>query len=295
VVTPLGYEAGLSAELPVTVIGGDTVAAEFALDCIGATGSPRSMGFWKHQVGVATGGPGQAHIDAATVCEYLDVIDAHFNSNAINEVGIYVAPSSGTCEGKLDVAKELLNFRGNVGMRARARQHLMALLFNVAAQYVSLTEIVSNDGATMSQAVTFCDHLIDETAGDHETARSVAATINGGLMVAAGVIPLDTDDIAYTRPRLAELTLRVSPNPGGSHGYTMSFGMPIAGLAELVVYNVAGRRIATLVSGDVEAGRRQVIWAGRASDGRQLSHGVYFARLTTPAGSRTAKFVHLAQ
>lgn len=45
----------------------------------------RSIGFWKHQAGVATGGNGKAEIDGATLCDYLDLIEVHFNNNMIND------------------------------------------------------------------------------------------------------------------------------------------------------------------------------------------------------------------
>ena len=34
-------------------------------------------------------------------------------------------------------------------------------------------------------------------------------------------------------------------------------------------------------------------WDGRDADGARMPRGIYFARLTTPAGVRTARFVLL--
>jgi len=90
---------------------------------------------------------------------YLDLIEGHFNSNEINQVAIYEPPGSGLCEDQLLVAKELLNLRGQQETVTRARQHLMALLLNSAAQYLHLTDVISIDGATVTQAITYCDHL----------------------------------------------------------------------------------------------------------------------------------------
>jgi hypothetical protein len=106
------------------------------------------MGFWKHNVGVATGGNGAAQIDATTLCSYLDLTAVHFNSNEINQVIVYQPPASGVCSDKLQVARVLLDLQGNVAMIARARQQLMSLLLNVAAGYISQTQVISFDGAT---------------------------------------------------------------------------------------------------------------------------------------------------
>ena len=49
------------------------------------------------------------------------------------------------------------------------------------------------------------------------------------------------------------------------------------------VYDVRGKRVATLLEGEVPAGVHSVNWNGRAGDGRRLPSGVYVVRL---AGSR---------
>ena len=294
IVRPLGYGIA-SDDIAVTVVGGSTATADFALTCMTVASNPRGSGYWKHQVGAATGGRGNAQVDGATLCTYLDVIEDHFNNNAINEVAVYLPPASDLCPDKLDAVKDLLNLRGNVGTLARAKQQLVTLLMNVAAQHIGLTEVISDDGATVSQAITFCDNLIDDAAGDHNTAKSVAATINGGGIVEAGVITLGTPDIAYAKPQFADLPLRVSPNPGGGQAYTFSFGMPLSGPATLEVYNVAGRRITTIQSAYLEAGQPRISWVGRNANGGRIGRGVYFARLTTPEGTNTVKFIHLSR
>ena len=88
--------------------------------------------------------------------------------------------------------------------------------------------------------------------------------------------------------------LAVFPSRSGySRDYTFSFAIPVAGPASLDVYNVAGRKVATVASGEMPAGQRQITWQARDSDGRRISRGLYFARLTTPQGTKTTKFVHL--
>ena len=48
----------------------------------------------------------------------------------------------------------------------------------------------------------------------------------------------------------------------------------------LRVYDVAGRRVATLIDELVQAGRRDVTWSGLSNDGGRLSSGVYFVQFT---------------
>ncbi|MFH1374294.1 MAG: FG-GAP-like repeat-containing protein [bacterium] len=274
IVTPLGYYVSPEV-IATTIVGGDTVNVDFALTCVEITASPRTIGFWKHQVGVATGGKGSAQIDAATLCSYLDLIEAHFNGNAINQVIIYQPPISGSCDDKLQAAKELLNLKGNVGMTARAKQQLMALLLNVASGKLSQTEIISVDGATVTQAITYCDNLIDDPVGDHETAKTICDEINNNRQVAAGVIPLSIANIAYKQAEIP-VTYGLTQNyPNPFNPITeISFALPIASEVKLQVFNVMGQVVATLADRHYEAGIHTVTW-----DGSDVASGVYLYRL----------------
>ena len=60
---------------------------------------------------------------------------------------------------------------------------------------------------------------------------------------------------------------------------TLAFELPASGSVELSVYNAAGKRVATLLDGHAEAGRRSVRWRGVDDAGRPVASGVYFFRL----------------
>jgi len=62
---------------------------------------------------------------------------------------------------------------------------------------------------------------------------------------------------------------------------TLEFSLAQAGHATLEVFDVAGRRVATLVDADLEAGTHRADWRPQ-----RMRSGVYFARLS--AGGRTA-------
>jgi len=287
-VAPLDY-ASVSNDLPAN---GCSAPVDFELQCRPATGTVQSMGFWKHEVGVATGGNGHAQISPATLCSYLDLIAAHFNSNLINQVIVYQPPASGVCADKLQVARVLLDLQGNAGMLARARQQLMSLLLNVAAGDISQTKVISADGATVSQAITYCDNVIDSPTGNYERAKTIADTINNGMMVPAGMIPLSTAQIAYRRG-MEGMSFRAMPGGGGA-ARDFHFMTGARGPVSLRIYDVSGRLVAELYRGDMEAGPHSVSWNGRSSSGAVIARGVYFARLQTPRESPTIKVLELA-
>jgi len=288
VVTPLDY-AATAQDLPANSCAS---SADFGLTCVTATGTPQSMGYWKHEVGVATGGNGHGQLSPATLCSYLDLIAVHFNNNALNPVIVYQPPASGTCADKLQVARVLLDLQGNAAMIARARQMLMSLLLNVAAGNISQTHVISADGATVSQAITYCDNVIDSPTGNYERAKSIADDVNNGVTVPAGWIPLTTAQIAYRRG-MEGVSFRAMPGAGGATR-NFQFMTGARGPVSLRIFDVSGRLVAELYHGTMEAGPHSVSWNGRTSSGAGIARGLYFARLQTPRESPTIKVLELS-
>lgn len=72
---------------------------------------------------------------------------------------------------------------------------------------------------------------------------------------------------------------------------TLTFELPKQMKVKLVIYDVLGREVNTLVNGDQKAGVHSVIWNGTNKRGYQVSSGIYFYRMTTDNYSRTLKMV----
>src|SRR5262249_10211861 len=81
---------------------------------------------------------------------------------------------------------------------------------------------------------------------------------------------------------------------GGGEGGDIQFmvSLPLPLNAEIGVYDLSGRKVRALRSGALPGGETIVSWDRRNGDGRAVASGVYFARLKTPLGSRSAK-VHV--
>ena len=80
-------------------------------------------------------------------------------------------------------------------------------------------------------------------------------------------------------PDAASLALRQNhPNPFNP-ATTIAFRLPTGRAVDLAVYTVDGRRVATLVAGELAAGEHQVTWDGRDTGGRRVASGAYFYRL----------------
>lgn len=106
------------------------------------------------------------------------------------------------------------------------------------------------------------------------------------------------DNVVWYRPSvgvgtsLAGVTdLRPAAPTPFSGSTQMSFTLARAGFAELAVFDVAGRLVATPFRGEAEAGPHTAAWNGRFEDGRQAPAGVYRAVLQTAAGRVTRSVV----
>jgi hypothetical protein len=81
-----------------------------------------------------------------------------------------------------------------------------------------------------------------------------------------------------------------SPNPFNPRT-TIRYTLDREDLARLVIYDVAGRRVRTLVDAVQPAGERAVVWDGRDESGQQLSSGIYVYQLATSTYAEARKVV----
>jgi flagellar hook assembly protein FlgD len=96
-------------------------------------------------------------------------------------------------------------------------------------------------------------------------------------------------------PAEAELSFaltNLSPNPS-AEGAHLRYSLPAKSVVRLDVYSVAGRRVRTLVAGDVEAGVWDAPWDGRDDRGHEVASGVYFVKLEAGAQRRGLKITLL--
>ncbi len=84
------------------------------------------------------------------------------------------------------------------------------------------------------------------------------------------------------------------PNPFNPSTH-IDFALASDSVARLVVYDVLGRTVRSLVRADesLPAGFYSVSWDGRDAAGHAVGNGLYFYKLTTPAFSRTGKMMML--
>ena len=93
-------------------------------------------------------------------------------------------------------------------------------------------------------------------------------------------------------PATSRLTLAAAPNPARGQ-VDLGFDLPSAGRVRIGVYDLSGRRIATLVDEWRTAGRHALSWNGRDASGNSLPSGVYLVRLEHENEAVTSRITRL--
>ena len=108
--------------------------------------------------------------------------------------------------------------------------------------------------------------------------------------------PLNVDDDA---PQPAGFYLGPNyPNPFNP-ATTITYSLDKSGPIELLIFDLLGRTVRTLVHGAQTSGLHSVVWAGLDDAGRQLPTGLYFYRLTklaagtSPVSTRVGRMILL--
>jgi hypothetical protein len=82
------------------------------------------------------------------------------------------------------------------------------------------------------------------------------------------------------------------PNPFNP-ATNISFCLADAANVKLEIYNIKGQKILTLLDEHKQPGNHSVLWNGRGSDGKQVSSGIYFYRLTSGNYIKNKKMVFM--
>ncbi len=100
----------------------------------------------------------------------------------------------------------------------------------------------------------------------------------------------DEEDVIPDAPEL--VLYQNYPNPFNPDT-RISFETSVGGQVSVAVYDVLGRRVSLLLNDYRPAGRHVIRWMGRDDQGRALSSGIYFTRVSTKSMTKTRKMVLL--
>ncbi len=123
----------------------------------------------------------------------------------------------------------------------------------------------------------------------HAASRRLFAFTHGrsawSLDLAALPVSTPSDAVAGTLALAAP-----RPNPARD-GARIALELPRAGAAQVVIWDVLGRRVVTLHEGALAAGRHEFAWSRRDARGARVAAGVYFVRATSDGATRVRRLV----
>ena len=144
--------------------------------------------------------------------------------------------------------------------------------FNVlteSAQFVVGTDfgVVTDIEATQKGTL----YVVSLSNGEiYEVFRKGQGLAQEGAPVAAKPAPAPTG---------RAFSLAASTPVNAREGSVVQYGVPERSVVDLSIFDVAGRRVATLASSDHAAGTHLARWDARGSGGSDLAAGVYFLRM----------------
>jgi len=110
-------------------------------------------------------------------------------------------------------------------------------------------------------------------AQDSSNLSLVEAGIDDFLVVGYTTVGVDP-------PRGPSLAMaRAFPNPFRRETH-IQLSLPSAGRVDISVFDLAGRKLRTLLEGDQAAGVHDVVWDGRSTSGQRAASGPYYLRMT---------------
>ena len=73
----------------------------------------------------------------------------------------------------------------------------------------------------------------------------------------------------------------------------IDYGLPETGNVKLIIYDITGREVLTLVDGLQEAGYKTIVWDGTNTNGKMVSAGMYFYAIHASGFRQVRKMILL--
>jgi hypothetical protein len=275
-----GPETDYTAGVAVNVVAVGDLNRDGKLDVAVSNGASHTVsillgngdGTLGPKVDYATGtGPNGVQVADVNRDGRLDILVANGQANTVGvllgngdgTVGAMTAYTTGNAP-RLGVVEDL-NHDGELDVATANEESTISVLLGIGGGALGPKTDYPTGAIPISLAVGDVDGdgQFDLASGNYG-ANTVSVLINKG-------VTLD----APRQPAVSGLSLAQSrPNPA-RETVAIWFSLPHEGEARLIVFDIAGRMTATLVSGTVSAGPHSITWDPRVGEGGPAAPGVY--------------------
>jgi hypothetical protein len=116
-----------------------------------------------------------------------------------------------------------------------------------------------------------------------------ASAVNDYIREGFDISELDTSAIDFDK-FTKFIVYRIYPNPFNI-STTISYYVPQTGYIKLIIYDILGQKVKTLIDGVVSSGEYEANWDGLDDEGNRLSCGIYFCHVDGEHGTPDSKKV----
>ncbi len=124
---------------------------------------------------------------------------------------------------------------------------------------------------------------------DYDSTKNLYAVVEYAIMICQKPTLVEEEEVEI--PKYFEL-FQSFPNPFNNHT-VIKYSLSKTTDVSLVIYNILGQKVKTLVRKEKQNGLMTVIWDGKDDRGKDLSSGIYFYRLQAGGLIQTRRMVLL--
>ena len=186
-------------------------------------------------------------------------------------------------ENRIAVGDPVLTSAGaNVFAKETAPGEMTVLVINLSGDYLELTE---------GSFVSFPVEMVEERSTGQLQFDFESAVASGpfGQYIPASSRSASIDLNAVPETYALHQNFPNPFNPTTS----IRFDLKDAGSVDIVVYNLLGQKVKTLVNSELTTGYHEVVWDGTDNQGAPVGAGVYIYSLSSEHFSQTRKMILL--
>ncbi len=294
--------ASAYGDLPIGSSGNNLIDFEVALDANFVCGDPIALQMVVSYTGgvsptamlnfeLGTGVPNGASVSVSPGVAIPDNNATGISNNLI------VSGSGGTVTSNFNLDLEITHtWRGDLIVTLNSPGGTAVILHNRGG--TSADNIIGNYPLTLTPVQSLSSLIGESLDGTWTLTVSDNAGQDTGTLVSWGINDVTgfecEDIVSAVGDGLVPTRFAVSqnhPNPFNP-STTISFAVPEnAGQVTLAIFDVSGRMVRTLESGSLSAGSYSRQWNGRDAQGRAVSSGTYFYRLSGDGFSEAKKMI----
>ena len=170
-----------------------------------------------------------------------------------------------------------------------------AQTFDLVLQDTTITTTVT---FTAINSITTGPNFTIANSGDVTFISGNFITLNpGSTVISGGLFQAFTGAAVDVKPEFSVtpddfIVLQNYPNPFNPIT-EIHYGLPNSEYVTIVVYNLSGQKIRTLLAQNQHAGFHTVIWDGKDEKNKSVSSGIYFYKMETGSFSEIKKAILL--